>query len=61
MKNNKQDINGIDELLLKDLKITRIASRYKVEHFFNKFKNVLNRSFIIIINDNTIKNYYGFI
>jgi hypothetical protein len=37
-----------------------MASRYKVEHFFNKFKNILNRSFIIIINDNTIKNYYGF-
>jgi len=42
MKNNKQDINGIDELLLKDLKIPQRVSRYKVEHFFGKLKKVLN-------------------
>jgi len=34
MKNNKQDINSIDEILLKD--------RYKVEHFFGNLKKVLN-------------------
>ena len=50
MKNNKQGINDIDELLLKD--------RYKVEHFFNKLKKCFKR--IIIINDKTIKNYYCF-
>ena len=33
MKNNKQDINDIDELLLKTRIKTRRASRYKVEHF----------------------------
>ena len=32
MKNNKQDINDIDELLLK----IQMVSRYKVEHCFNK-------------------------
>jgi hypothetical protein len=37
MKNNKQDINDIDEFLLKDWK-NRRASRYKVEHLFNKLK-----------------------
>ena len=50
MKHNKQDINSIDELLLKD--------RYKVEHFFGKLKKCFKR--LIIINDKTLKNYYGF-
>ena len=58
MKNNKQDINSIDEILLKDWKITRRASRYKVEHFFGKLKKSFKR--LIIINDKTLKNYYGF-
>ena len=35
MKNNKQGINDIDELLLKE--------RYKVEHFFNKLKKYFKR------------------
>ena len=50
MKNNKQDINSIDEILLKD--------RYKVEHFFGKLKKGFKR--LIFINDKKLKNYYGF-
>ena len=56
MKNNKQNINSIDEILLKYLtqwkhegkpkwktrRTTRMASRYKVKHFFGKLKKVLN-------------------
>ena len=58
MKNNKQDINGIDELLIKEWKITRKVSRYKVEHFFGKLKKGFKC--FIIINDKTLKNYYSF-
>ena len=59
MKNNKQDINGIDKLLLKKWKITRRVSRYKVEHFFGKLKKCFKC--FIIINDKTLKNYYSHI
>jgi len=51
MKNNKQDINSIDELLLKDSKINicrkirrkiRRVTRYRLNIFLVNLKNVLN-------------------
>ena len=50
MKNNKQDINDIDELLLKD--------RYKIEHIFAKIKS---NNHLMIRTEKSIINYLSFI